>query len=316
MFARQLDERTIAVTLLAGGIVVGLMLPQLSEFLAPHALPALFLVILFSLVPFATLTRTELFTVDPTVWRMVLSQQVVLPCIVIAFGILARFPDYVVSLMIVTSCAGSLFASPALAGLLNLDQRRALQCMVLSTFLMPASLYVFLSLFHGANVHLNLGEYLQRAVIFLVVPFCLFTLYRYISGFLPRVAGQTIANASRWGSILALLIFGIGIMHAVAEHAQSNPGKLAFYLVLATILSIGMLIVTTIVMNRYGFKEALTAGILCGFRNVGLGLALVGDMIGSELAPYVGVSMLPIFIAPFVIRMMTLSSPRLDLSRA
>jgi len=105
-------------------------------------------------------------------------------------------------------------------------------------------------------------------------------------------------------------------MHAVAEHAQSNPGKLAFYLVLATILSIGMLIVTTIVMNRYGFKEALTAGILCGFRNVGLGLALVGDMIGSELAPYVGVSMLPIFIAPFVIRMMTLSSPRLDLSRA
>jgi hypothetical protein len=55
-------------------------------------------------------------------------------------------------------------------------------------------------------------------------------------------------------------------------------------------------------MHRFGQSEALTAGILAGFRNVGLGYALVGETIGHQLAVYVGVSMLPMFITPVIIR--------------
>lgn len=310
------EERTIAAGILAAGVLIGLLVPSLTRLFQPYALPALFLVMVFSLIPFARLDRDDLFSVEPAVWRMVLWQQLLLPCLVIAAGILAKFPDAVISLMIVTACAGSLFAAPALAELLNLDRRRALQCMVLSTLIMPASLYAFLSIFLGFNVEMNLAEYSKRALLFLIIPFGIFAIYRLIVRRLPEVAADHINGVGRWGSIVSLLIFGIGVMASVSEQVYANPLKVLFYLVVASSVAAGMLAVTTIVMFRHGFNEALTAGILSGFRNVGLGYALVGDMIGSELAPYVGVSMLPIFIAPLVIRVALVTNPDLRLTPA
>ncbi len=301
----QIDERSLSVALLAGGILLGLSAPPLTELLAPIALPALFFVILFSLMPFAGLTMRELVSVDPTVWRMVIWQQIIVPIIVIALAILLRLPEKITSLAIMTACAGSLFASPALAGLLNLDTRRALQCMVLSTLLMPLSLYFFIIIVHSADTQLNLDAYLRRVFIYLLVPFALFGIYRIIHRMLPDSLCEKVPVASRWGALIALLIFGIGIMDAVSHQITENPTKIAFYLMISLTLTTGMLMFTVIVMHRYGFKEALTAGILTGFRNVGLGLALVGDMVGPELAPYVGISMIPVFIGPMLIRLTT-----------
>ncbi|MEL6298497.1 MAG: hypothetical protein AAFQ45_07990 [Pseudomonadota bacterium] len=301
--SRNLLEEDVAVTILAVGIIVAFFSPWLTNLVAPYTLPALFFVILFGLIPFADVSRTELTNIDLPVWRMVIWQQFVLPCLVIALGVLAEFPDYVVSLMIVTACAGSLFASPALAQLLNLDRNRALQCMVLSTLIMPASLYVFLTAFHSVNIHLDLHDYLRRTAIFLIIPFVFFMLYRPLSARLSPGASNVANRFSRWGAVFALLIFGIGIMQAAANQFINEPQKILFYLAIVSTLSVGMLIVTVIVMFRFGATEALTAGVLNGFRNVGLGFALVGDMIGSELAPYVGVSMIPVFVAPAVIRL-------------
>lgn len=308
------EERTVAAAILAAGVLVGLAVPPLTKLFQPYALTALFLVMIFSLIPFAQLERDDLFSVDPAVWRMVLWQQLLLPCLVIAGGTLAKFPDHVIALTIVTACAGSLFAAPALAELLSLDRRRALQCMVLSTLIMPASLYAFLSSFLGFGVELNFSEYSRRALLFLVIPFAIFATYRMIVRRLPTVAAEHINGIGRWGSIVSLLIFGIGVMASVSTQVYANPLKVVFYLVVASAVAAGMLAITTIVMYRHGFNEALTAGILSGFRNVGLGYALVGDMIGPELAPYVGVSMLPIFIAPLVIRVALIANPELRLA--
>ena len=310
VLARRLDVRTAAAGLLACGIITGLAVPSLTSLFAPYALGALFLVVVFSLLPFASLPGTELVTFDPAVLRTVLWQQVVLPCIVIAVGILAKFPDVVVSLMIVTACAGSLFASPALADLLNLDRRRALQCMVLSTFVMPFSLFFFLGMFHGVNIYLNVEEYVRRTAIFLATPFAIFLIYRFIASNLRASATMRVDAAARWAAVLSLLVFGIGIMHAVADELRAHPMKVLFFLVIATTLCIGMLVLTTVVMYRFGLNEALTGGIVSGFRNVGLGFALVGEMVGADLAVYVGVSMLPVFIAPVVIRLVSLTKPQ------
>jgi BASS family bile acid:Na+ symporter len=311
----RLDDRTIAASILAAGVLVGLLVPPLTRVFQPYALPALFLVMVFSLIPFARLERDDLFSVEPTVWRMVLWQQLLLPCLIIAAGILAKFPDTVISLMIVTACAGSLFAAPALAELLGLDRRRALQCMVLSTLIMPASLYAFLSTFLGVNVEMNFQEYSKRALLFLIIPFGIFAIYRLIVRHLPEIAAEHVNGVGRWGSIISLLIFGIGVMASVSEQVYANPLKVVFYLVVASSVATAMLAITTVVTYRHGLTEALTAGILSGFRNVGLGYALVGDMIGPELAPYVGVSMLPIFIAPLAIRWALVANPEMRLAQ-
>lgn len=296
------EERTLAVLVLASGIFIGLGVPSVADFLRPWALPALFLVVVFSLVPFARLPAHQLIAIDRDMIRILLWQQVVLPCIVIAAGIVARFPDSIIVLLIVTACSGSLFSSPALAEILGLDRERALQAMVLSTLFMPISLFLFLSVLFGAQAQMDLSAYGLRTVIFLFLPFALLALYRPLARSMPEMRTRKVGYVSRWATILALLVFGTGLMSAVSDKLQANPTKVVFFLALATFLCLLMMALTTIVMYRLGHREALTASIVGGFRNIGLGYALVGETLGPDLAVYAGISLVPVFIAPLVLR--------------
>ena len=54
-------------------------------------------------------------------------------------------------------------------------------------------------------------------------------------------------------------------------------------------------------MFRYGMSDALTASIVSGFRNVGLGFALLPSASLETTAAYVGISQIPIFLAPLLL---------------
>lgn len=298
-----LEERTLAVIVLASGIFIGLGWPPVADALRPLTLPALFLVIVFSLAPFARLAASDLVSVDRDLLRVVLWQQIVLPTIAIAAGILARFPDQIILLMIVTACSGALFSSPALAEILGLDRRRALQAMVLSTAFMPVSLFLFLSTFRGIQTNLDILAYATRTFLFLVVPFALLAVYHPIARRLSDKLTDRIGLFSRWATIAALLVFGTGLMSTVSDKLDVNPSRVMFLLALATLLCLLMTVFTTIVMYRFGSREAFTAGIVAGFRNIGLGYALVGDGLTPDIAVYAGVSLIPVFIAPLVLRL-------------
>ncbi|MGI9409297.1 MAG: hypothetical protein ACR2OV_04440 [Hyphomicrobiaceae bacterium] len=241
---------------------------------------------------------------DKRTWIIVGWQQVVLPSIVLAIAILTEVPETTASLMIVTASAGSLFASPMLAGLLDLNRRRALQAMILSTLVMPATLYVFLTALSGTHAELDLYEYTRRATVYLAIPVAVLWVYAFVTRFLRQEVVSHIAESSRWGSLIALMVFIVGIMQPVTQQLATNPNQILFYLSIVSTLSIGMYLLTVIVMYRFGIREAMTASVLSGFRNVGLCLALVGDMLGPELALYVGVSMFPVALAPAIIRLM------------
>jgi len=62
-----------------------------------------------------------------------------------------------------------------------------------------------------------------------------------------------------------------------------------------------MAYLTAIVMFRQGISDALTASIVSGFRNVGLGFVLLSGGAAGSTAQYVGVSQIPIFLAPLIL---------------
>jgi hypothetical protein len=301
-----LDERLLAVAVLPLGLALALLVPGIGAALAPFTLSALFLLMLFSLAPFARVPLNELVNLDRGTVRTLLWLQVVLPALMVSLGIIAKLPDNIIVLTIVTACAGSLFASPTLAELLQLDRRKTLQCMVLSTLTMPVSLFAFLSLLKGDEVQMDVLRYLERTMLFLVLPSLLFLAYRPIAARLCERRTAHIEFGARWAVVAALTVFGMGLMHAVVAELEITPTRVFFYLLVVTLLCCMMLALSSIVMHRFGRVDALTTGILAGFRNVGLGFALVGDMIGHDLAVYVGVSMLPIFTAPLVLRLVSL----------
>jgi BASS family bile acid:Na+ symporter len=299
----RVDDRTLAAGLLATGIVCGLLVPEICLYSEPFALPSLFCMIILSLVPYAQADRGDFFNLSADVWRIVGWQQFVLPAIILAAGFLARFPPSLITLTAVTACAGSLFASPAFAGLLGLNRKKALQCMVLSTFVMPFSYSIFLTIIHGSEFHLEIAAFIRGSALFLVLPLAVFMVYRSISARFSPFTLTLTEEFSRSLSVVALLVFGIGIMGPAAQLLRHDPEQFIFYLFIATILGVGMAFLTTVVMFRQGFNDALTASVLSGFRNVGLGFALLGNMLGSETAVYVGISQIPIFLAPIVMRL-------------
>ena len=66
-----------------------------------------------------------------------------------------------------------------------------------------------------------------------------------------------------------------------------------------------MAYLTAVVMFRQGINDAMTASIVSGFRNVGLGFMLLSGISGVSTAQYIGVSQIPIFLAPLVLSLLT-----------
>lgn len=304
---RRIDDRLFAGWLLAATIAAGYSVPMLSTFFAPFALPALFIMIVASLIPMARLRLEEVFSLEGDILRIVFWQLFVLPTIILAATHLLKFDPGVVTLMAVTACAGSLFASPALADLLGLNQRKALQCMVLSTFIMPFSYFIFLTLILHSEVKIVMADFVGRTGIFLMLPAALFLFYSAYAEEIPDRVVSRIEYSTRWVTIGALMVFGLGIVGPAAKMLSSEPIRFLTFLTIVTAMGAGMAFLTTIVMYRQGVNNALTASIVSGFRNVGLGFVLIQGSANLDTAAYIGISQIPIFLAPLIMRLFIVS---------
>lgn len=297
-------ERLIACWLLAAAIIAGFMVPGLSEILAPYTSASLLFLIMFSLLPMGRMEAEEVFSLDAKVWQIVVWQLLVLPAIILSAAHLARINSSITILLVTTASAGSLFASPTFAELLQVNKQKALQCMVLSTFLMPFSYFLFFTLVLHAEVQIDVMAFISRCMIFLVLPLGLFLVYLGMASDLPPRVSEVIEDVSRRSTILALIIFGIGILGPARNLLWSNPTQFMQYLAIVTLSGAGMAYLTAVVMYRQGMNDAMTASIVSGFRNVGLGSVLLSGMSTSAIDEYVGISQIPIFLAPLVLNFM------------
>jgi predicted Na+-dependent transporter len=298
-------ERTIACWLLAAAIFAGFFIPGLSEIFKPFTRLSLFLLIVTSLLPMGRMNVDEVFTIDPRVWQVVIWQLLVLPAIIVATAHLIRLDGTITILLVCTASAGSLFASPTFAELLQVNKKLALQCMVLSTFLMPLSYFIFFTLVLHTDIQLDLPHFLNGCMIYLGIPLGLFLVYMGVAqGTLARLA-EPIEAISQRLTIVALVIFGTGIVGPARDLLYTDTNRFFLYLLIVSALGIGMAYLTAVVMFRQGINDALTASIVSGFRNVGLGFVLLSGVADIHTAQYVGISQIPIFLAPLVLSLLT-----------
>lgn len=297
-------ERLIACWLLTATIAAGFLVPGLSEHFKPYTYPSLLCMIIMSLVPMGRLDFSEIFTLDSKVWQIVAWQLLVLPAIIVSGAHLAKLNGSITALLVTTASAGSLFASPTFAELLQVNKQRALQCMILSTFLMPASYFLFFTMVLHSEISIHLESFISRCVIFLAFPLGLFLVYMGYARCLPTRLSLGIEHGARRITIFALMAFGVGILGPARDLMWNHFSQFALYLVIVTCLGAGMAYLTAIVMFKQGMNDALTASIVSGFRNVGLGFVLLSGALSKETAAYVGISQIPIFLAPLVLSFM------------
>ena len=296
--------------LLACGVVAGLWFPSFAATVAPFVFPALFVLVTLSLAlatdrPIGILTHPE-----PAVWGIMLWQMAFLPLLAILVGWAIDLPSDLHLMLLLTATSSSVFAAPTIAHLFQLNDRLPINGMVVSTFLMPISLLVFDQSLGGQGFPISLTEYVLRLVIFLLTPLALSILINRVIRYLPTQGAQGLHNAMRAGALLALLVFGVGIMDGVTAKFQSDPARVLSMLWVAVGFGVATLVGTICLFWSLGRDLVLAATVLSVHRNLGLTYAVVGTAVGHDFAIYVAIAQIPMFISPLAIRLFQLIIPR------
>lgn len=296
------NERSMSSVCIAGAMLVGLISPEFSAFLFDYLFHFLFLVIVLS---FCTLNANILHitsAVSSTTYLAMAWQMFGIPAIVTLCCFLANADFLTTAVVIATTTAGSVFASPALAHLVGLDRSMTIRKMLLSTFIMPISLLFFGELNGILSRDLSLFNYVQHVVFFLLLPMVIAVAYWEVSPKLGETGSAQALRILHWAATLTMMGFCGGMMSKLHGAGPSHYEQLLHYALLVAAIVISIYVVTCLLFAHLGRRSALTLAMLAANRNVALSFALIADVLPKDVLVYVAVAQFPIFLSPIFVR--------------
>lgn len=287
---------------MAVAIGAGILFPALASALLPYIFIALFFVVVFSLNTLEESPAEILGKVDTFTWTIVSWQMFIVPAVVTVFCVLGQAPTLVTMILLATTTAGSVFASPALVQMAGLNRRLAIRTMIISTFLMPISLLLFGTINDVLPPDMSFHIYGEHILFYLVLPLAISIMFWKVKPFLGVRTQDIMNRGMSWGSTLALMVFVVGVMSKIHFDQIDRSTDLLIYLILALGLALVMYVLTWVIFARFGRVDSLTAGMLVANRNVALSFVLMSEVFPEQVMIYVAVSQFPIFLTPLAIR--------------
>ena len=98
--------------------------------------------------------------------------------------------------------------------------------------------------------------------------------------------------------LILLTIFGLSVMDGVQALLLEQPILLLQYVMLAFGISLAVQLLTFAVFQFLGKRDAMTASLLCSYRNMGLVAAIAGATLGDHFFIFVGLWQLPMYTLP------------------
>ena len=283
-------------------IGTGLLFPALAELCLPYIFLALFFVVVFSMNSLEESPIEILRKIDTFTWTIVSWQMFIVPAIVTLLCVAMEAVPLVTMILLATTTAGSVFASPALVEMAGLNRRLAVRTMIISTVLMPFSLLVFGTMSDILPPDMSFETYRLHIVNYLIIPLIISHLFWKLKPIIGQRTSASLVRYMGFGSTFALMVFCIGVMSKIHVGDVIGSVDLFLYFVIAVGLSVVMYILTGILFARFGRVDSLTAGMLVANRNVALSFGLLAEVFPNEVMIYVAVSQFPIFLTPLVIR--------------
>ncbi len=288
--------------LLATCVLIGFLFPNFSNSLLP-ALPAVLFFLMVCVVLSLKLNTLVRDLARWQTWNYALWHS--LGCTILALSSVWLFGvEPSIYLAIAAACAtGSLFASPAIVRSLGFDAQRCMAMTIASTLTMPAVLLVNAALFDvrqgEASLQLDMGLYLQRLVIFIVLPMLISLLsQRFVSQQLLTKALTKLQPIT----MLLVFFFPLGLMGAFRQTFDQSPQDAGHYLLVASWVCLTIFTASYWLYRRGGKALAMTAAITATNRNVLLTYSITGAFLGVEYLIYMGALQLPIYLLPLIVR--------------
>lgn len=287
-----------AARFLAAGVLIGLAVPPLAEFMRPALTASIFASLVLALM------RLDVRDVTAYLRRPVLLalftgfSLVASPLLMMAAVAPLDLPEGLATGLVLMAAAPPITSAAAFALIMRLEAAFSVTAVVVSYFLVPLSLpFMALSLL-GIDLDIGTAELMGRLAAMVGGSFAgAIILRRYVIG-----AQRIARNAAQVDglAVLALMVFAIAIMDGITEFAIARPGFVALTVLAAFVANMVLQVIGALVFWRAGRLVALTAGHMIGNCNMGLILAVLADRAAPDLAAFFALAQLPMYILPLV----------------
>jgi BASS family bile acid:Na+ symporter len=285
--------------LLGAGIFGGILVPPLARALNPTvsfdviALMTLVLLRVDFAAALAYLHR-PLRVAGVVAFQLLLSP-------VLAWAAVSRLPlDPAIAAGVVLFATGCpAISSPAFARLTGLDPELTLLATLAATLLLPLTAPPLATALAGVDLALGFGGLMVRLAIVVGAPMVLALLLRRAIG--PRRL-VSLAAAVDGAVVWLLVLFGIGVMAGLTARLLHDPGWVIEAALAAFAAALGLNLATTLAFAAIGWRQAASAGLMSGNRNMALYLAVLPASADPRLALFFALCQFPLYLSPFLLR--------------
>lgn len=286
--------------ILALSIFVGITIPPVSRLLGPYLYVFVFFLMLFSSLTIDLRNALPDRHVSTRLIKVLGWQMVLLPA---AIGLWHRFAPgngQWSELMLLTACAGTIFGAPAFARVMRLDTLLTLRGVLAGTLLMPVVLPILAPLVTQRTGDFDFPAYALRLFVFILIPLTAAGLYQ-----LRRSSGseRRIRQFNQL-TIIFLALFGIAVMDGIGPRFLAQPGEMLGLLGFSLVVHAAFFGLSFVLFLRWGRREALTAGLLSGYRNMALVLAVGGGLLPPDFVVFVALWQIPMFVTPLAVKIL------------
>lgn len=288
---------------MAGGVFIGLVLPDLADLLRPLIAPAvwglLFLALLrISLKDMLETIRRPVLAVSLIFWMMIVT-----PVLMALVMMVVDLRPGLEAALVLSASSSSLFSTPALGVMFGLDGALLLIVLVVGTLLVPIILPLAALTLLGFDMGADPMQLFIRMALLVVSAVIASLVVRRIVGE-ERVNGATDITES--ASVILLIVFAIGIMQGVTDRLLNDPWDIAHVAGIAFASYIGLMVIGTLVflflVPGVGKRAALSAGFISGTRNLAIILAVLPASVDADIPLFFAVGQFPIYIMPMLLK--------------
>jgi len=275
-------------------------------FLIPSASLAFFPFLPFVLFTLMTLTllgmkQNELIKrlSSKAVWLYGILHSAVFMVVVSCIGWWLSFDPDLLLAVVAVAATGSLFATPAIVRALGFDSLQAMAMTIVTTLVLPVSIFVVLMFYQAERVELDWISYFIRLLVFIFGPMLFsFLVHRLfpeesLNRFLMKISPYT---------ILLVFAFPFGLVGSFRVLFDQDLMMALKYFMIATGLCCLFFALSYFAYRKQGKAIALTAAITSGNRNVLLTYSIAGALLGPAFLPLAGALQIPTYFLPIFTR--------------
>jgi BASS family bile acid:Na+ symporter len=288
-----------ATLFLAGGALLGLLVPQLATLARPLLVLGLVVPLIIALVrldwgAIAGYAQRPALVAAAVVWLLLVS-----PVMMWLALKLFDLPPALVQALVLMAAAAPIVSCAALSLIMDLDAALAVVVVVATTALMPFSLPPVALALLGLQIDIDLATFMLRLGLIVGGAFAAALVVRK---FVPREKLEENARVLDGASVAILLIFILAIMDGVTAVALARPGYVALVTLAAFAANIALQGLGALVALRLGLRQALTVGFMTGNCNMGLVMVALADKADFDVIVFFAMAQLPMYMLPALLR--------------